>query len=52
MADERIEVPVVYERLQPLVNIVALQLLAYHIAAERGCDIDRPRNLAKIVTVE
>lgn len=51
-ADERIEVPVVDERLQPLVNIVPLQLLAYHIAAERGCDIDRPRNLAKSVTVE
>jgi glucosamine--fructose-6-phosphate aminotransferase (isomerizing) len=52
VADERIEVPVVDERLQPLLNIVPLQLLAYHIAAERGCDIDRPRNLAKSVTVE
>ncbi|MCY2988658.1 MAG: glutamine--fructose-6-phosphate transaminase (isomerizing) [Planctomycetota bacterium] len=52
VADEVIRVPVVEECLQPLINIVPLQLLAYHIAVARGCDVDRPRNLAKSVTVE
>ncbi len=45
-------VPEVPEYLQPLVAAVPLQLLAYHIALLRGCDVDRPRNLAKSVTVE
>jgi glucosamine--fructose-6-phosphate aminotransferase (isomerizing) len=51
-ADEVIFVPQVPEYLQPLVTVVPLQLLAYHIALLRGCDVDKPRNLAKSVTVE
>ena len=51
-ADEVIYVPEVPEYLQPLVAVVPLQLLAYHIALLRGCDVDKPRNLAKSVTVE
>ncbi len=51
-ADEVICVPDVPEYLQPLVSVVPLQLLAYHIALLRGCDVDKPRNLAKSVTVE
>jgi glucosamine--fructose-6-phosphate aminotransferase (isomerizing) len=47
-----IYVPDVDEFLQPLVSVVPLQLLAYHIALLRGCNVDRPRNLAKSVTVE
>ena len=52
LADDVIYVPDVEEHLQPLVTAVPLQLLAYHIAVLRGCDVDRPRNLAKSVTVE
>lgn len=52
VADEVVEVPEVPEYLQPLVSVVPLQLLAYHIALLRGCDVDKPRNLAKSVTVE
>ncbi len=52
VADDVVQVGAVAECLQPLVNIVPLQLLAYHLAAARGCDVDRPRNLAKSVTVE
>ncbi len=51
-ADEVIYVPEVPEYLQPLISVVPLQLLAYHIALLRGCDVDKPRNLAKSVTVE
>ena len=51
-ADEVICVPAVPDYLQPLVAVVPLQLLAYHIALLRGCDVDKPRNLAKSVTVE
>ena len=51
-ADEVIYVPEVPEYLQPLVTVVPLQLLAYHIAVLRDCDVDKPRNLAKSVTVE
>jgi glucosamine--fructose-6-phosphate aminotransferase (isomerizing) len=51
-ADEVIFVPEAPEWLQPLVGVVPLQLLAYHVALLRGCDVDRPRNLAKSVTVE
>src|SRR5262249_19683906 len=51
-ADEVIFVPEVPDYLQPLVAVVPLQLLAYEIALLRGCDIDKPRNLAKSVTVE
>jgi glucosamine--fructose-6-phosphate aminotransferase (isomerizing) len=52
LADHCIEVPETEEVLSPLVTIVPLQLLAYHIAILRGCDVDQPRNLAKSVTVE
>ncbi len=50
--DHLIPVPATLPLLQPIVNVVPLQLLAYHIAVLRGCDVDRPRNLAKTVTVE
>jgi len=52
LADEVIEVPAVPEYLQPIVSVIPLQLLAYHIAVARGCDVDKPRHLAKSVTVE
>jgi glucosamine--fructose-6-phosphate aminotransferase (isomerizing) len=52
LADDVIEVPSVEDFLQPVVTIIPLQLLAYHIAVLRGCDVDKPRNLAKSVTVE
>ena len=52
LADDVIYVPIVEEFLSPLINIIPLQLLAYHIAVLRGCDVDKPRNLAKSVTVE
>lgn len=52
LADDVIYVPPVEEFLSPLVTIIPLQLLAYHIAILRGCDVDKPRNLAKSVTVE
>jgi glucosamine--fructose-6-phosphate aminotransferase (isomerizing) len=51
-ADHIIEIPAVAELLTPILEIVPLQLLAYHIAVRRGCDVDQPRNLAKSVTVE
>lgn len=50
--DDRIPVPVVDELLSPILTVIPLQLLAYHIAARRGLDVDQPRNLAKSVTVE
>jgi glutamine---fructose-6-phosphate transaminase (isomerizing) len=52
MADYTIEIPETDEKLAPLVSVVPLQLLAYHIAVMRGCNVDQPRNLAKSVTVE
>jgi glucosamine--fructose-6-phosphate aminotransferase (isomerizing) len=52
MADHVIEIPPCGELLGPILEIVPLQLLAYHIAVRRGCDVDQPRNLAKSVTVE
>jgi glucosamine--fructose-6-phosphate aminotransferase (isomerizing) len=52
IADEVIRVPAVPEFLQPIVTAIPLQLLAYHAAILRGCDVDKPRNLAKSVTVE
>ena len=51
-ADFLIEVPATSELLAPILEMVPLQLLAYHIAVRRGCDVDQPRNLAKSVTVE
>lgn len=52
LADHVIEVPETEEVLSPLLSIIPLQLLAYHIAILRGCNVDQPRNLAKSVTVE
>ncbi len=52
LADEVILVPRVPSLLQPVVNVIPLQLLAYYIGVRRGCDVDQPRNLAKSVTVE
>ena len=52
MADFVLAVPPASELLLPIIEIVPLQLLAYHIAVRRGCDVDQPRNLAKSVTVE
>ena len=51
-ADYVLYVPAAPEELSPILEIVPLQLLAYHIAVRRGCDVDQPRNLAKSVTVE
>ena len=47
-----VPVPACSEVLSPLLNVVPLQLFAYHVAVQRGCDVDQPRNLAKSVTVE
>ncbi len=52
MAEFVIEVPAVQETLMPIVSVIPLQLLSYHIAVMRGCNVDQPRNLAKSVTVE
>ena len=52
IADYVIEVPETEECLTPLLTVIPLQLLAYHIAVVKGCDVDQPRNLAKSVTVE
>lgn len=52
VADDVIYVPNTVEYLQPIVTAIPLQLLSYHIACLRGCDVDKPRNLAKSVTVE
>ena len=51
-SDHIIELPAAPDLLSPLLEIIPLQLLAYHIAVRRGCDVDQPRNLAKSVTVE
>jgi glucosamine--fructose-6-phosphate aminotransferase (isomerizing) len=51
-ADHVLYVPAAPDELSPILEIVPLQLLAYHIAVRRGCDVDQPRNLAKSVTVE
>jgi glucosamine--fructose-6-phosphate aminotransferase (isomerizing) len=51
-SDHVIYVPHIHEPLQPLLTVVPLQLLAYHAAVARGCNVDKPRNLAKSVTVE
>ena len=52
IADDVLQVPPVADFLQPIVASIPLQMLAYHIALMRGCDVDKPRNLAKSVTVE
>jgi glucosamine--fructose-6-phosphate aminotransferase (isomerizing) len=52
IADHVIEIPPASDLISPILSIVPLQLLAYHIGVRRGCDVDQPRNLAKSVTVE
>lgn len=52
MDDDRYIVPAVHDLLTPLISVVPLQLIAYYAALHRGCDVDKPRNLAKSVTVE
>ena len=52
IADDVIFIPEVDPHLSPLLTVIPLQLLAYHFAVGRGCDVDKPRNLAKSVTVE
>jgi glucosamine--fructose-6-phosphate aminotransferase (isomerizing) len=52
MSEFVIEVPAVHEALMPMISVIPLQLLSYHIAVMRGCNVDQPRNLAKSVTVE
>jgi glucosamine--fructose-6-phosphate aminotransferase (isomerizing) len=52
MSDAVLEVPPVSELLEPIAASIPLQLLAYYVAIQRGCDVDQPRNLAKTVTVE
>ena len=52
LVEHTIQIPQAPELLLPVLEVVPLQLLAYHIAVRRGCDVDQPRNLAKSVTVE
>ncbi len=52
LVERQLRVPATHPLLSPVVTVIPLQLLAYHIAVLRGCDVDRPRNLAKSVTVE
>jgi len=52
LTKEVISIPLIDEFFSPLIVALPLQLLAYHIAVKRGCDVDQPRNLAKSVTVE
>ena len=51
-ADSTVAVPDTHPVLQPSLGVIPLQLFAYYMALQRGCDIDKPRNLAKSVTVE
>jgi glucosamine--fructose-6-phosphate aminotransferase (isomerizing) len=52
MVDYNLEIPVAHPAVSPLLSIIPLQLLAYYMAVQRGCNVDQPRNLAKSVTVE
>jgi glucosamine--fructose-6-phosphate aminotransferase (isomerizing) len=52
LVDEELRVPAVIPILSPILTVIPLQLLAYHVAGARGSDVDKPRNLAKSVTVE
>jgi len=52
LSDHIIQIPGTLDMLMPILSVIPLQLLAYHIAVMRGCDVDQPRNLAKSVTVE
>ena len=52
IADQTISIPAIHPMLQPSLSIIPLQLFSYYVALYRGCDVDKPRNLAKSVTVE
>ena len=52
VADTVIYIPKIHDTLTASLNIIPMQILAYYVAVERGCDVDMPRNLAKSVTVE
>ena len=52
LADQTVTIPKTIDCLTPVLSVIPLQLLAYHVAVRRGCDVDQPRNLAKSVTVE
>ena len=52
LADALIQIPQTKEEISPILNVIPLQLLAYHIADLKGIDVDKPKNLAKSVTVE
>ena len=52
IADDIIAVPEVHDCVKTVVATIPIQMLAYYVALERGCDVDKPRNLAKAVTVE
>jgi glucosamine--fructose-6-phosphate aminotransferase (isomerizing) len=52
LADDVIPIPDCHEAVLPIIATIPVQLLSYYIAVERGCDVDKPRNLAKSVTVE
>ena len=52
LSDELLTIPDCLPEFSPLLAVVPLQILAYHVAVQRGCDVDQPRNLAKSVTVE
>jgi len=52
IAEHVIEIPMIHECLAPLLTVIPWQLISYHIAVMRGCNVDMPRNLAKSVTVE
>ena len=52
LVDDLIEIPDCHEAVLPIVASIPVQLLSYYVAVERGCDVDKPRNLAKSVTVE
>ena len=52
LVDHAIAIPETLDMLTPILTSVPLQLLAYHVAVRRGCNVDQPRNLAKSVTVE
>ena len=52
LAEAQLTVPATLPLLSPVLTTIPLQLLAYHVAVRRGCDVDRPRNLVKSVTVE
>ena len=52
IADDVLYIPKTLEMLTPILAVIPLQLFAYYVAVARGCDVDKPRNLAKSVTVE